>query len=53
MTFMQDIMKLFLISMNCISFIDSELLTFDETMQDIRWRQTIDEEIKSIEKNNT
>ncbi|KAL0401556.1 UNVERIFIED_CONTAM: Retrovirus-related Pol polyprotein from transposon TNT 1-94 [Sesamum latifolium] len=33
-------------------FADSEPLTFDEAMQDKRWRKAMDEEIKSIEKNN-
>lgn len=34
-------------------FADSEPLTFNEAMQDKRWKEAIDEEIKSIEKNNT
>ncbi|XP_070041429.1 uncharacterized protein [Nicotiana tomentosiformis] len=34
-------------------FVDSEPMNFDEVVEDKRWRQTMQEEIKSIEKNNT
>ncbi|RDX83786.1 hypothetical protein CR513_35262, partial [Mucuna pruriens] len=34
-------------------FVDSEPLTFDETMKDKWWRQAMEEEIKVIKKNDT
>lgn len=34
-------------------FADSEPMNFDEVVTDKRWRQAIDKEIESIEKNNT
>ncbi|RDX95429.1 hypothetical protein CR513_22046, partial [Mucuna pruriens] len=34
-------------------FVDSEPLTFDEIMEDKRWRQAMEEEIKVIKKNDT
>ncbi|RDX83679.1 hypothetical protein CR513_35376, partial [Mucuna pruriens] len=34
-------------------FVDSEPLTFDEAMEDKRWRQAMEEEIKAIKKNDT
>ncbi|RDX64406.1 hypothetical protein CR513_57040, partial [Mucuna pruriens] len=34
-------------------FVESEPLTFDETMKDKRWRQAMKEEIKVIKKNDT
>ncbi|RDY05923.1 hypothetical protein CR513_10178, partial [Mucuna pruriens] len=33
-------------------FVDSEPLTFDESMEDKRWRQVMKEEIKAIKKND-
>lgn len=33
--------------------LDSELMNFDETIKDARWRQAMEEKIKSIENNNT
>ncbi|KAL4301681.1 hypothetical protein GQ457_10G015230 [Hibiscus cannabinus] len=34
-------------------FVDSEPLNFDDAVKDERWKLAMDEEIKSIEKNNT
>ncbi|RDX88513.1 Golgin candidate 5, partial [Mucuna pruriens] len=34
-------------------FVDSEPLTFDEAMEEKRWRQAMEEEIKAIKKNDT
>ncbi|RDX68730.1 hypothetical protein CR513_52247, partial [Mucuna pruriens] len=34
-------------------FVDSEPLTFDETMKEKSWRQAMEEEIKAIKKNDT
>ncbi|RDY01786.1 hypothetical protein CR513_14843, partial [Mucuna pruriens] len=34
-------------------FVDNEPLTFDEAIEDKRWRQAMEEEIKAIEKNDT
>ena len=34
-------------------FLDSEPLNFDDAVKDESWRLAMDEEIKSIEKNNT
>ena len=34
-------------------FVDSEPLSFDDAMKDKKWRKAMEEEIKSIEKNNT
>ena len=40
------------ITLFCLS-IDCEPVDFEEVMQDKRWRDAMDEEIKSIEKNDT
>jgi len=37
----------------CCLFADSEPMNFDEAVIDKRWRQVMEEEIQSIEKNNT
>ncbi|KAL4289791.1 hypothetical protein GQ457_14G011090 [Hibiscus cannabinus] len=37
----------------CCLFVDSEPLNFDDAEKDERWKLAMDEEIKSIEKNNT
>ncbi|RDX94893.1 hypothetical protein CR513_22657, partial [Mucuna pruriens] len=34
-------------------FVNNEPLTFDEVMEDKRWRQAMEEEIKAIKKNDT
>ncbi|KAK8484501.1 hypothetical protein V6N11_063421 [Hibiscus sabdariffa] len=34
-------------------FVDSEPLNFGDAVEDERWRLAMDEELKSIEKNNT
>lgn len=38
--------------LHCL-FVDCESLSFQEAVQDKKWRAAMDEEIKSIEKNNT
>ena len=37
----------------CCLFVDSEPMNFDEAFNDERWRQAMEDEIQSIEKNNT
>ena len=34
-------------------FVDSEPLNFEEAVKDEKWRQTMEEEINAIEKNDT
>jgi hypothetical protein len=32
---------------------DAEIISFEEAVRDIKWKATMDEEIKAIEKNET